>query len=92
MKMANRPKLNPDAAFGGFLLGLLIGGVMTLLKGPRIGRQEVDAVQQRLKEAQQDVLDRLESITPSDPISENIAEGKEAAQRRRAELGLNSSN
>lgn len=88
--MANRRNIDPDTAFGGFLIGLVLGGSVALFKGPRIRRGDVDAVQQRLREAQQDVRNRLENMTLADPISENIAEGKEAAQRRRAELGLNS--
>lgn len=86
--MANRPRLDPDAAFGGFFVGLVIGGLVTLFKGPRVQPGNVDAMQKRLKDAQADVRNRLENMTPADPISENIAEGKEAAQRRRAELGL----
>lgn len=80
--------MDSDSALGGFLIGLMIGGVVALFRAPRLRNTSVDAVQERLKDAQKDVRNRLEKIVPSDPISENIAEGKEAAQRRRAELGL----
>jgi hypothetical protein len=72
------------AALGwGFVIGLLLGGIGALFKAPN-HRQISDL----RDETWQKLRSRLESIVPSDPIAESMAEGKAAAQHRRAELGL----
>lgn len=83
----NAPRLDPDAALGGFFLGMIVGGFMTLFRGPRLRQQDMQRASEQLKAASEDARQRLEALTPGDPISESIAEGKEAARRRRAELG-----
>ncbi len=68
--------LDNGATFWGFFFGLVIGGVVTLLRGPRIAGTD-PRVQ---------VRETLDALMPADPISESIAEGKAAARRRLAEL------
>jgi hypothetical protein len=73
---------NDRTLFAGFRLGLLIGATVTFFRGPRYYLPE------KLGGATDSLRDTIESVTPSDPIEESIAEGKEAARRRRSELGL----
>ena len=70
--------------FLGLILGLLIGGVSALFYTPQSGR----ATRQQISETGQSLRTKLETVTPIDPIAESMAEGKAAARRRRAELGL----
>ncbi len=66
---------------GGFVIGITVGAIMALFNGgsrARRGLAETGGV----------LRDKLESIVPTDPIAESLAEGKAAARRRRAELGL----
>jgi gas vesicle protein len=69
----------------GFIAGLVIGGAITLFKAPRTGRE----IRQQLLETGDTVRAQLESAVPTDPIADGLAEGKAAARRRRAQLGLN---
>jgi gas vesicle protein len=69
----------------GFLIGLLVGSVATLFRAPRSGSE----MRQLLAESEQNLLEKIEStVIPADPVAESMAEGKAAARRRRAELGL----
>lgn len=77
-------KLSQDAAFAGFRLGLLIGALVALFKAPRI---RVKGMQRQIADASKEIRDKIENTVASDPMSESIAQGKEAARRRRAELG-----
>lgn len=86
-----KPSLNPNisrlregAVFSGFIFGLLVGGLVTLLRGPRLN---IPRSREDLDEMGQEIRERLESVTPGDPLDEGIAEGKAAARRRLAELG-----
>ncbi|MFW5771811.1 MAG: hypothetical protein ACOCZH_00705 [Phototrophicaceae bacterium] len=91
--MAKNPRFDGDRMFSGFVLGLLAGALWALFKGPRVRVRlrlpDMEAARQRIKEAKTALRDTLENVTPSDPVDNSIAEGKEAARRRRAELGLN---
>ncbi len=62
-----------DKLFGGFIWGLLIGGLVALFRGPRI------------KLNPQDVGEAVKDVT-TDPLRRGIAEGKVAAQRRQDAL------
>lgn len=63
-----------NTLFGGFVVGLLVGAGVAVFRGPRIRPQELRG--------------SIEKAIPNDPIDESIAEGKAAARKRRAELGL----
>lgn len=77
--------LDSGALLWGFIIGLVIGGLVALFRVPQSGVQ----TRQQINETSQIVRDKVEAtIIPSDPIAESIAEGKEAARRRRVELGL----
>lgn len=80
---SNDDLLNNGALVWGFLMGLVIGGVAALFRTPRSGNE----MRQLL--AEQNLREKIESaVIPVDPVAESIAEGKAAARRRRAELGL----
>jgi hypothetical protein len=67
------------ATFWGFFFGIIIGAILTLVRGPRLALPDPQNVRQ-------EILDKIDAITPGDPITESIAEGKAAARRRLAEL------
>lgn len=71
-------RLDNSKVFAGFRLGLLIGALVALFKAPRI----------RLRDDADGGKGIISQMKPADPITKSIAEGKEAARRRRAELGL----
>ncbi len=76
--------LHPTALGWGFVIGLLVGGIGALFKAPK----HIQISRSQLEETGQILRSKLESVVPSDPIAESIAEGKAAARRRRAQLGL----
>ncbi|PJF25460.1 MAG: hypothetical protein CUN53_12670 [Phototrophicales bacterium] len=69
------------ALVAGLLLGTLIAGVITLLVAPESGA----ALRRRLKTQ----FDPSPARSASDLAADRIAEGKAAARRLKAELGLN---
>lgn len=77
----NEAGLDSGLLAGGFIIGLLVGAVTALFNGGNRARQS-------LAETGDALRDKLEAIVPTDPIAESLAEGKAAARRRRAELGL----
>lgn len=68
----------------GFVVGLFAGGIAALFKVPQSGR----LTRQKISEGGDTLLNKLESVVPSDPIAEGLAEGKAAARRRQTELGI----
>jgi hypothetical protein len=90
--MAKDSRFDGDRMFSGFVLGLLAGAIWALFKGPRIRIRvrlpDMEEARERIENARAALRDTLENVTPSDPVDSSIAEGKEAARRRRAELGL----
>ena len=77
--------LDSGALAFGFILGAIIGGLLALFRTPQVGFLRSP----QLAESGQALLEKIEStLKPADPIAESIAEGKEAARRRRVELGL----
>jgi gas vesicle protein len=85
---ANNPNdntLDLSALIWGLLMGLVIGGVAALFYAPRSGNE----TRQLLAESEQNLREKIEAtVIPVDPVAEGMAEGKAAARRRRAELGL----
>ncbi|MEO8608535.1 MAG: YtxH domain-containing protein [Chloroflexota bacterium] len=84
----NPPNSETDSLDSGvlvssFIIGLLIGGVFALFRAPNKG-----VIRQQLTETGGNLRQKIEAAVPSDPIAESLAEGKAAARRRRAELGL----
>lgn len=77
----HEPGLDGGLLVSGFVIGLLVGAITALFNGGSRARQG-------LLETGETLRDKLESIVPTDPIAESLAEGKAAARRRRAELGL----
>ncbi|NWG17439.1 MAG: YtxH domain-containing protein [Chloroflexi bacterium] len=76
--------LDAGMVIGGFIVGLLVGGIMALLKAPQSGQK----TRRQLEETGDQLLSKIEAVIPPDPIAQGLAEGKAAARRRQAELGL----
>ena len=76
--------LDSRLLLGGFVIGLIIGGVAALFRTPRSGND----VRHQLLESGDSLRGKLESVIVSDPLAESMAEGKAAARRRRIELGF----
>ena len=82
---AEQARLDIGALIIGLLMGMVAGGLTALFLTPRSGaetRRQITTTSQELREQ----ID--ETITPTDPLEESLAEGKAAARRRREALGL----
>ena len=80
-----RERLDAGALLAGTLFGLLVGGLVALLRVRRSGPE----TRRQLVEAGQELREQLEeAVVPTDPVAESMAEGKAAARRRRVELGF----
>lgn len=85
----NDDGLSSGLLFFGFITGLIVGSIAALFKAPR----NADQMRQQISESGDALRNKIESaVSAADPLSESLAEGKAAAQRRRAELGLNRNN
>jgi len=76
--------LDSGLLIGGFIIGLIVGGIVALFRTPHSGTD----VRQQLTESGDSLRGKLESVIVSDPVAESMAEGKAAARRRRLELGF----
>ncbi len=76
--------LDSGLLLGGFVIGLILGGIGTLFRAPRSGSDS----RQQLVEGGDTLREKIESVIVTDPLVESIAEGKAAARRRRIELGF----
>ena len=76
--------LDSGLLLGGFVIGLIVGGVAALFRTPRSGND----VRHQLVESGDSLRGKLESVIVHDPVAESMAEGKAAARRRRIELGF----
>jgi gas vesicle protein len=72
----------------GLLVGLVGGAIVGLLNAPRSGLATRNQITSSVSETGETLRNTVERVAPHDPIGESIAEGKAAARRRRAELGL----
>lgn len=72
----------------GLLLGVTTGTLIALLTAPKSGRVFRQELSASVNETGQNLRATVESVVPSDPVAESMAEGKAAARRRRTELGL----
>ncbi len=82
---AEQARLDIGALIIGLLMGMVAGGLTALFLTPRSGaetRRQITTTSQELREQIE------ETITPTDPLEESLAEGKAAARRRREALGL----
>jgi gas vesicle protein len=91
--MAKKAKSEGFELDGGMLLwgmffGLLAGGIATLLTAPKSGPAFRRQLRGSVEQTTTTLRERAESIVPTDPVEESLAEGKAAARRRRAELGV----
>jgi len=71
----------------GVLLGVVFGGLVTLFNAPKTGRAFRRQFTASVGEAGQNIRSGIESVIPTDPVAESMAEGKAAARRRMEELG-----
>lgn len=84
--MSRRDELDGGALTFGFVFGLIVGSLVALFRAPRSGAE----TRRQISETGQELREQIEEVvTPVDPLAESMAEGKAAARRRRAELGLN---
>lgn len=67
----------------GLLLGLALGAAAALFYAPRSGVDFRQWLSQRAEQAAGDAKAKIESVAPADTIAQSMAEGKEAARRRR---------
>ena len=74
------PNFDGNKVFAGFRLGLFIGALVALFRAPRF------PILQRIREASEQDKGIIEALTPPDAVSRGIAEGKEVARRRQAEI------
>lgn len=93
-------RLDEDTAFTGFMLGLVVGSLVALFRGPRLRLPHffgslslmLSSLRRRSQEigatTGEGLRERLEAVIPADPITHSIAEGKAAARRRRVEMGI----
>ena len=81
--------LREGSVITGLFWGMLIGGLWALIRGPRLSvKDTISSTRERIVDAGSELRERVEAAVPHDPIAESIAEGKAAARRRLAELGL----
>jgi gas vesicle protein len=83
----------PEGLHAGMvLLGLVIGGaagaIFGLLKAPRSGAATRQYLTYGITQTGESIREKIDDVVTADPVGESIAEGKAAAQRRRAQLGL----
>jgi gas vesicle protein len=76
-----RFQLDVGVLIGGVIVGLLIGALAALLFSPVSGEQ----MMRRLRGG---TTETPTARKDSDPVAESIAEGKAAARRLRAQLGI----
>lgn len=87
-----------NIAVWGFVWGMLVGGIIAFFRAPRLNvvnlqtAQPLEQLKQVQQQVQQEIREKLGSMVQNDPINDSIAEGKAAARRRLAELGLSKSN
>ena len=62
---------------GGFVIGLIVGGIAALFRTPRSGND----IRQQIAESGDKVRGKIESVIVNDPVAESMAEGKAAARR-----------
>ncbi len=84
--MSNNQENSLDSGLllGGFLIGLIVGGIAALFRTSRSGND----VRKQLAESGDSIRGKIESVIATDPLAESMAEGKAAARARRLELGF----
>ena len=81
---AEKSELDGGLLIFGMIVGLIVGGLVTLFKAPASGQA---FRRQIVSETGQNLRTTIEAVVPSDPLAESMAEGKAAARRRLSELG-----
>jgi gas vesicle protein len=72
----------------GMGIGMLIGGVFTLFNAPQSGSKTRQQITNLFTHTGDTLRTKIDQVVTADPVAESMAEGKAAARRRRAELGL----
>jgi hypothetical protein len=86
IKKPHNEGLDDKSTLLGFLLGLFVGGVATVLGA----RQSNKAPKERaITTGDQSGREKLKIAAPIDPTADSITAGKAAARRRLEELGMN---
>lgn len=72
-----------ECLIGGFVIGLIVGGIAALFRTPRSGND----IRQQIAESGDKVRGKIRSVIVNDPVAESMAEGE---KQRRAAVELNS--
>jgi len=81
----NNRELDGGLLVVGLIVGMATGALLTLFTAPKTGF----ALRQQLSDTVSETGQQIRAtVTAPDPVAESMAEGKAAARRRRAELGL----
>ncbi len=88
MKTKRSNEIDAGWLIFGLLIGLVAGGLYGLLNAPDSGIATRKRLFAGVSETGDTLRSRIENVVPADPVAESMAEGKAAAARRRAELGL----
>jgi gas vesicle protein len=84
-QQTSKGDINGESLMWGFVCGLVVGALAALFASPRSGSEN----RQQIGETGQQLRDKIEAtVIPVDSVATSMAEGKAAARRRRAELGL----
>ncbi|TVR19095.1 MAG: hypothetical protein EA396_13950 [Anaerolineaceae bacterium] len=75
-KTRKRSRIDESAAFSGFVLGLLVGGLLALFRGPRF---DLRALRPPSGET---LRSAAEALKPRDTLKQSIEEAKQAARHR----------
>lgn len=79
------PDVDAHTLTWGAVIGLLLGGLITLLTAPKPKHFNPTGA---ISQVGENLRGQIESARPKDPLEESLAAGKAAARRRREELGL----
>jgi hypothetical protein len=87
LKRQNQTTVDRGSAIWGILLGLIVGGLVTLFKSPVHGLALRPRTRPSAQSINADIRYSSASVIPSDPVATSLEEGRAAARRRRADLG-----
>ncbi len=70
----------------GAIVGFIVGGLVTLITAPKIGSGKRPPIAEATEQVKTRIIPAI--TTPADPVEDSLSEGREAARRRREDLGV----
>ncbi len=70
----------------GAVLGFIIGAIVTLFTAPKRGGGKRAPIAEATEQVKTRIIPAI--TAPSDPVEDSLGEGREAARRRREDLGV----